>query len=128
MAKNYKEWFLQSEYDYQTAQTMFDNGRYFYTVFMCHLSIEKALKGFYVKETDKLPPKIHKLSYFVDKLKLSPTKEMQDFFESMDDASVATRYPDSLKEISNKYKKTNTKTILAKTKTVLKWINEEQIK
>jgi hypothetical protein len=46
----------------------------------------------------------------------------------MDDASVATRYPDSLKEISKKYKKTNTKIILGKTKMVLKWINEELTK
>jgi HEPN domain-containing protein len=66
MAKDYKEWFDQSEYDYETANVMFNYGRYFYSVFMCHLSIEKALKGLYVKKTDKLPPKIHKLNYFVE--------------------------------------------------------------
>ena len=50
MAKDYKEWFDQSEYDYQTAKVMIDFGRYFYAVFMCHLSIEKSLKGLYLKK------------------------------------------------------------------------------
>jgi len=42
-----EEWFKQAEYDYQTASAMFDSGRYIYTVFMCHLSVEKILKGIY---------------------------------------------------------------------------------
>jgi HEPN domain-containing protein len=33
-----------------TAEAMFDAGRYIYTVFMWHLSIEKALKGLYAKK------------------------------------------------------------------------------
>ncbi|WP_445083716.1 hypothetical protein [Candidatus Brocadia sp. AMX2] len=28
----------QADYDIKTAEIMFDNNRYFYTVFMCHLS------------------------------------------------------------------------------------------
>ena len=49
MAKDYKEWFRQSDYDYDTAMFMHESGRYFYAVFMCHLSIEKALKGLYLR-------------------------------------------------------------------------------
>uniref|UniRef100_A0A7C4YD27 HEPN domain-containing protein n=1 Tax=candidate division WOR-3 bacterium TaxID=2052148 RepID=A0A7C4YD27_UNCW3 len=40
-------------------------GRYIYTVFMCHLSVEKALKGLYVKKFKKNPPKKHNLIFFV---------------------------------------------------------------
>ena len=40
-----QEWFNQAGYDLRTADAMLSTGRYIYTVFMCHLSIEKALKG-----------------------------------------------------------------------------------
>lgn len=42
-----EEWFTQAKYDLETAEAMFKTRRYIYTVFMCHLSIEKALKGVY---------------------------------------------------------------------------------
>jgi len=40
-----QEWLKQADYDMDTAEFMFAGGRYFYAVFMCHLSIEKASKG-----------------------------------------------------------------------------------
>lgn len=44
-----EEWLLQADYDMETAQAMFDSGRYIYAMFMIHLSIEKALKGIYAQ-------------------------------------------------------------------------------
>ena len=44
MAKPPEEWLAQDRYDMDTAAYMFRGGRYMYTVFMCHLAIEKALK------------------------------------------------------------------------------------
>ena len=44
-----KEWLAQADYDMDTAADLFRAGRYIYTVFMCHLSIEKTLKGLYRK-------------------------------------------------------------------------------
>ena len=48
--KKYDEWFFQSDYDLETAVDMFKSSRYVYCIFMCHLSLEKALKGHYVKQ------------------------------------------------------------------------------
>ena len=31
MAKDQKEWFLQADYDIETAEYMFNGGRYFYS-------------------------------------------------------------------------------------------------
>ncbi|WP_071549509.1 HEPN domain-containing protein [Neomoorella thermoacetica] len=36
-------------------------GRYGYTVFMCHLAIEKGLKAVIAERTGTIPPKIHDL-------------------------------------------------------------------
>lgn len=41
MAKQLEEWFKQAAYDLKTAEIMFENKRYIYVVFMCHLAIEK---------------------------------------------------------------------------------------
>ena len=53
VAKKYKEWFYQSDYDLETAEDMLKSGRTVYCIFMCHLSLEKALKGLYIKRTAK---------------------------------------------------------------------------
>jgi len=51
--KTSKEWLKQSDYDFETAKAMFKAGRYIYAVFMCHLSVEKALKALYVQTLEK---------------------------------------------------------------------------
>ena len=47
---------------------MFKSGLYVYCIFMCHLSLEKALKGLLVRRTGEYPPKSHSLIFFVEKL------------------------------------------------------------
>ena len=47
MEKQTEEWFKQADYDMDTADYMHKGGRHIYAVFMCHLSVEKALKGLY---------------------------------------------------------------------------------
>ena len=70
MGKKPLEWFKQADYDIKTAKIMFDNKRYIYAVFMCHLSIEKALKGLYEKRLAKVPPKVHNLIFLIEKIEL----------------------------------------------------------
>lgn len=67
MNKTVEEWFRQADYDIETALAMFETGRYFYAVFMCHLSLEKALKALYTKILNALPPKTHNLVYLAEK-------------------------------------------------------------
>ena len=71
MGKRPKEWFKQAVYDMKTAEIMFDNGRYIYAVFMCHLSLEKALKGLYTQRLKTVPPKIHNLIYLIERMNVS---------------------------------------------------------
>ena len=57
MSNKHEEWLKQADYDMDTAELMFSGGRYFYAVFMCHLSIEKALevtKGMIAQSKDVL--------------------------------------------------------------------------
>jgi len=52
-----EEWLKQAAYDLDTAKAMFGTRRYIYTVFMCHLCVEKVLKGVYAKNFQKTPLK-----------------------------------------------------------------------
>lgn len=61
------EWLAQAEYDIGTAESLYQIGtaeslyqarRYIYTIFMCHLAVEKGLKALLVEKTGKAPPKI----------------------------------------------------------------------
>lgn len=72
MNDRHEEWLKQADYDMGTADAMFRSGRYFYAVFMCHLAIEKALKGLYAEVLDATPPKTHNLLYLLDKIGKNP--------------------------------------------------------
>ncbi len=125
MSEKHKEWLKQADYDMDTADAMFISGRYFYAVFMCHLSIEKALKGLYYKVLDEVPPKTHNLLYLVNKIGKKPEQELEKFITKLNTASVATRYPDDLAKIQAAYTEKVTKDMITKSKDVLKWIKTQ---
>ena len=120
--KSDKEWFEQSEYDIKSADVMFKGGRYIYSIFLCHLCIEKALKGIFVKRFKKNPPKTHNLLYFLNALAIESDKEQSVVIMKLNEASIPTRYPDDLKGMLKDFSKVNTKGILADSKRILKWL------
>ena len=123
--KPYEEWFSQSDYDFETAEAMFQTGRYVYCVFMCHLTIEKALKALVVKRLSKVPSKVHNLLYIVDELKLEMPENYVKFVFRLNDVSIPTRYPQELRKLISVYNKANTKLILDTTKELQQWIKEQ---
>lgn len=124
MGKEPQEWFKQADYDIDTAEFMFKGGRYFYTIFMCHLSIEKALKGLYTQKFKGMPPKIHNLLYFIEKIQLELPDDLFNFVFLLNRVSIPTRYPDDLQRILKEYDKKKVHKILGKSKEILKWLKE----
>ena len=61
MAMTSEEWMRQSRYDIATAEALCRVHRYVYAVFLCHLALEKALKGLCQRRTILMPPKTHSL-------------------------------------------------------------------
>jgi HEPN domain-containing protein len=129
--KSPNEWFLQAQYDMDTAEAMFQSGRYMYAVFMSHLCIEKALKGLYAKAYSKDAPKTHNLLFLIEliseKQDFNTPAEFEEFFKILNEKSVPTRYPDMLFDILKEFKKSNTKQFISKGKKVLKWIKEKSV-
>ena len=119
-----QDWFQQADYDYETAVYMFQGERYVYAVFMCHLAIEKALKGILSKASDGPPPRIHSLIQLTKKAKLTRPDNICRFLVSLDHASIPTRYPESLATVQKIYTKEKTEEVLLQTKDVLAWLKK----
>ena len=121
----YEEWFLQSDYDLEAAQYMLQGGRNVYCIFMCHLSLEKALKGLFIKRLNQIPPKLHALMYFVNKIQLALSDENLLFIKKMDSLSVPTRYPEDLRAMTALYTPIQTTSIYEQTKTIQQWLKQQ---
>ena len=112
----------QARYDFDTAQAMFESGRYIYAVFMSHIAVEKAIKGIFAQRRQEVPPKSHDLIYLSNKIELKLPDEYQTFVDKLNDLSVPTRYPDELDKLLGQYDKLRVSEILIKTKEVLTWL------
>ena len=122
--KGIEEWFLQADYDFETAEVLFNAGRYIYCVFMCHLSVEKMLKGLWEKKFQKMPPKTHNLVYLAQKVEINLPEDLKKFLTYLNRGAVPTRYPETLRELYKTYSPLKTKEILNKTKEVREWIKK----
>jgi len=125
MAQAPDEWLRQADYDMDTADYMFRGGRYFYAVFMCHLSIEKGLKGLYRKELSLEPPRIHNLIYLLSKIGIKAPEPIGRFIVKLNEASVATRYPEEIGKLQKDFTQGIVKDILSKGRETLGWIKKQ---
>ncbi len=125
MAIDYKEWIKQSEYDLETAKYMFQGGRNFYAVFMCHLSIEKALKGLITHKKGILPPKSHNLIALLQQAQMHPPENLGTIIVKINEASVATRYPEEIDHLVKEYSVGMVSEVIEKTSGVLQWIKKQ---
>lgn len=127
MSTSYKlpeEWFKQADYDLETAKAMLKTRRYIYTVFMCHLAIEKALKGLFAKKFRENPSKTHNLNYLCEEINLELPGKFQDFIDNLNNLSVPTRYPDELQRLLQDFKKSVTKKTYNQTEELLQWLKK----
>ena len=125
MDKRVLEWLKQADYDLDTAEFMAKGGRYFYAVFMCHLAIEKALKGLYQQRLQETPPKTHNLIYLLDRIGLIPDQDKGRAMTRLNEANVTTRYPDDIDRLQDSYTQETTMQVLSQTQEILEWIKAQ---
>lgn len=121
MARQTEEWFKQANYDLDTAEAMFRSRRYIYSVFMCHLCLEKALKGLLAKRGD-IPPKSHDLVFLLEKIGVDIPEQHAEYLEMLNEVSVPTRYPDELDRLVAQYPRKRTAGILVRCREVYAWM------
>jgi HEPN domain-containing protein len=63
--EKYVHWEDIAKYDLDTAEAMYQAGRYLYVVFMCQQAIEKLAKGLYVYKRGEEAPRTHNIHHIV---------------------------------------------------------------
>jgi len=88
-------WLISAERDWDVAQDLFRSGKYIYTLFFSHLTLEKLFKGHWVKDNDgNYPPRTHSLVRIAEGIRQPLDEETLAFLERMNDFQLEGRYPD----------------------------------
>ena len=122
MRRETKNWLDSAQYDLETAEHMLTTGRYIYTIFMCHLALEKVLKAKVQEVTNKTPPRTHNLRYLVRLSGIELPEEKLLFISKLSDISVPTRYPEDFDKLIQSYTQKVADEYLKKTKEIFEWM------
>jgi HEPN domain-containing protein len=88
-------WKETSEDDLLSANALYEAGRYTFTLFACHFSIEKLLKAFWVKDNiDDFPPRTHNLIHLLSQTQLELEEDDIILMRQMNNWNIEGRYPD----------------------------------
>ena len=119
-------WIQLAQYDIDTADTMFNGGRWFYVVFMCQQAIEKLCKGLYNFYIDDNVPKVHNIRFVLSKLEnalsVPVSAEVYDFIDSLSAYYLTNRYPDFAAKPDVQINKTTAEQIAGKSREVYAWL------
>ncbi len=124
MRQGTKEWLKQAQYDLETAEIMYKGSRYVYTVFMCHLAVEKALKALFTERAGIVPPRIHNLIKLAKITRANLNENQIEFISTLNMAGIGTRYPELLDEAIKKYPQNITLDYLNKTREVIQCLKK----
>jgi len=118
--EKYEYWLDIAEYDLETAEAMYDSGRWLYVVFMCQQAIEKLVKGLYIFYVDDNVPRTHNINNviykFEDKIPDKVTEEQYNLFEDLTLHYINGRYPRYKDKLSKSLNKDTANQFLSKTK------------
>ncbi len=126
MNKQVANWIKSSQYDLKTAEHMLKTGRYIYVLFMCHLSVEKLLKGLYEAILKKIAPKTHNLIYLLNATGIELAEQHLETLESLNDLSIVTRYPEDIDAMVKAFKRKKVADYFKKTKELIKWLKKDK--
>jgi len=87
-------WTASASHDLTVAETLFQNGKYDWCLFLAHLVLEKTFKALYVQNIGKLAPRIHDLTRIADMAKIGLKEETLEFLDAVNTFNMSTRYPD----------------------------------
>jgi HEPN domain-containing protein len=119
-----KYWLKASDYDWMVANHLYEKKDYPYALFFGHLTIEKLLKGLYIKEYNKTPPYSHRLVSLLEKLNLDVNEKNLQYFEIITDFNLEARYPDEKFQFYNKCTKEFTKKYMDIIKELKTWLTQ----
>jgi len=94
-SEHIRYWLESADHDLETAESMFQTGRYDWCLFVGHLVVEKTLKAIFVdRNNNKMPPKTHNLVRLAEVSKIEVPEQKNILLDKITDFNIQTRYPD----------------------------------
>ncbi|PIQ35385.1 MAG: DNA-binding protein [Bacteroidetes bacterium CG18_big_fil_WC_8_21_14_2_50_41_14] len=124
MESTIRYWIDISDYDLETAEAMLQSKRYLYVGFMCHQTIEKAFKAYFVKIKSETAPYTHSLSFLAKRGEFyeSFTEEQKDFIDQIEPLNIEARYPSHKERLMRSLTDSKCVEIIQRTKELQQWI------
>jgi HEPN domain-containing protein len=121
----YEYWIELSDYDLVVAKDMLKSKHYLYVGFMCHQSVEKALKAIFVRDypPENLPymhdlMKIAESSAVLNKLSQGQTR----FLLELKPLNIEARYPESKNRLLARLTNDYCKALIERTEELITWL------
>ena len=115
-------WKTHALYDIETAESMMTVKRYPYCLFMCHLAIEKLLKGILVSEKDEHAPYTHNLTTLSAGTNIDFSAEQKLLIVTLNEFNMEARYPDWQDSFYSRATKDYTEKYLQASKELYLWL------
>lgn len=117
--KQIEYWIKTAEDDLDSSEILISKGKILHGLFFCHLCIEKAIKAHVVKCTENVPPKVHNLSFLLEKTDLNLEEAQLTLCDNLMFYQLEGRYPENYPKspaIDKTYR------ILNQTKELFQWL------
>jgi HEPN domain-containing protein len=115
-------WFDLADEDVIVAESNYNSKHFLWCLFICHLSLEKALKGLYVRFIVETPPKVHDLVKLAKVAGLQISELNFLFLNEMNRFNIEARYTEYKNNIKKIATIEFTQEKLLKTKDTIQWL------
>ena len=95
-------WTEGAEEDFKTAKILFDSKIYHYSLYFCHLTLEKLLKALVIRKTKSHALPIHNLLKLASDAKLQLTSNQIKELSLINEFNIRARYNDYKREFYKK--------------------------
>jgi HEPN domain-containing protein len=120
-----KHWIHTSDNDFEAMLTLFHSKIYHWALFMGHISTEKLLKAYYVKQNRKHAPFTHNLYRLAELGNLEISEEYAEWLFKITTFNLNARYDDYKKEFYKMCTADFTKEWIDKIKNLQQWIKQK---
>ena len=119
-----KYWLELSDYDFETANAMLISKRFLYVGFMCHQTIEKIFKAYFIHKKKDTAPYSYSLSYLAKKGAFYDefSEDQKDFIDQIEPLNIEARYPSHKERLLKSLNENKCKEILDKKNDLQSWI------
>jgi len=123
--KIFKHWMETSDDDFNTMLVLFGSKSYHWALFMGHITIEKLLKAYFVKNKQNHAPFTHNLYRLAELSELEINEEQAEWLFKITTFNINARYDDYKKEFYSMCTVDFTKEWIEKIKELQQWIKQK---